>query len=529
MSGLFATLNTARRGMFAQQAAITTTSHNISNANTEGYSRQRVHLETSLAFSKPGVGQIGTGVDIESIRRVRDRFLDTQIRGEQGVSKEYAAREDVLEQIESIFMEPSDSGLNTMMGRMWNAWQELSKSPENSNAKTIVAQESQAVTDTLNHMYTQMDNLNNNTVELIEKKTFDAKSILTQVDTLNEQIFNVKIKGEHPNDLLDKRDKLLDELSEITNFDVKNKEYGQIEISIGDTNVLGTDTDKEMSVIRSVEKDPLNSDKYKITLVKGGDSLNATIEETIDLSIDSPSFDVTKLKAGDVVFNDPKWDPNTTDIKDIDLETVNLETGSLKGYQSVLNETKGYQDSLNTFANGLAEKINEIHSKTDSAVDTDGDGTDGDWIDFFKSEDGSPINASNIMVNEEIIKDVNKINTGKELIEDNGGEGTPGDGSKALEIAELRNERLINDTTFDAYYKDIVAELGISTQEANRMTTNQETLLGQLETRKESISGVSIDEEVANLVQFQRSYEANSRVISTLSQMLDTLINRTGI
>ncbi|MTI65741.1 MAG: flagellar hook-associated protein FlgK [Firmicutes bacterium] len=507
MSGLFTTLNTARRGMFAQQAAITTTSHNISNANTKGYSRQRVHLETSLAFNKAGVGQLGTGVDVESIKRVRDGFLDTQIRSEQAVSKEYAAREDVLEQIESIFMEPTDSGLNTMMGRMWNAWQELSKNPENSNAKTIVAEESKAVADTLNHMYTQMDELNNNTVELMEKKAFDAKSILTQVDTLNKQIFNVKIKGEHPNDLLDKRDKLLDELSEITDFEVDKKDHGQIEISLDGEKILGTDINKEISIIKDVVDK--GSGNYEVTLIKGGDSSNPknVATETID------SSDLGDLKAGSVVLNDPSWDPtNPTSKKIKDLQVLDLENGSLKGYQSVLEETKEYQKSLDEFAKALATEINNIHNQ------------DTGEIDFFKKGGDSEFNASNIEVNENILEDPTKIIAGAELT------SPEGDNTRALDIAELRNdEDIINDTSFDSYYKDIVAKLGISTQEAKRMTTNQETLLGQLENRKESISGVSIDEEVANLIQFQRSYEANSRVISTLAQMLDTLINRTGL
>src|SRR5690554_748446 len=127
MSGIFTTFNTAKRGMFGQQHSINTTSHNITNANTEGFSRQRVQLETTPGFSIAGVGRMGTGVQVSTITRIRDAYLDTQIRYEGSIAGQYRARQEVLDQVEMIFLEPSDAGLNTIMGRMWDSWQELSK------------------------------------------------------------------------------------------------------------------------------------------------------------------------------------------------------------------------------------------------------------------------------------------------------------------------------------------------------------------------------------------------------------------
>ena len=130
VSGIFSTFNTAKRGLYAQQHAVSTASHNIANANTEGYSRQRVHMRTTPGFLIPNTGVVGTGVEIADIARIRDAYLDVQIRYETSRKGQYLARQEILEQVEMAFMEPSDTGLNTVMGRMWDAWQELAKSPK---------------------------------------------------------------------------------------------------------------------------------------------------------------------------------------------------------------------------------------------------------------------------------------------------------------------------------------------------------------------------------------------------------------
>src|SRR5699024_7065102 len=145
-----------------------------------------------------------------------------------------------LEQVESIFLEPSDSGLNTVMGKMWDSWQELSKSPENSNARVIVRDNSLTFTDNLNHMYEQLETLKEDTINLTEKKALDANSILHQVRSLNDQIFKVDIKGDKPNDLLDKRDLLLDKLSQMVDFTTTEDEHGRITIESNGTDILGT-------------------------------------------------------------------------------------------------------------------------------------------------------------------------------------------------------------------------------------------------------------------------------------------------
>ena len=212
MSGLFNTFNIAKRGLFVQQRAIEVTSHNIANANTEGYSRQRVEIQTTRPFGMPTLnskaepGQIGTGAEVAAIQRIRDTFIDYQVRTETSTFGQYQAREKFLEEIESIFNEPSETGISTLIGKFFDSWQQLSKQANSSNARTVVAQQSAALADELNHTYTQLKNLKENLRSLIRSSVFEINNLLNQLDQINQQIIGVKVAGNMPNDLMDRRD-----------------------------------------------------------------------------------------------------------------------------------------------------------------------------------------------------------------------------------------------------------------------------------------------------------------------------------
>ncbi|HBF77112.1 MAG TPA: flagellar hook-associated protein FlgK, partial [Clostridiaceae bacterium] len=219
MSGLFQIFSVSKNGMFAQQTALHTNAHNIANANTDGYSVQRVNLKTTEPFGMPALttpaepGQLGTGVKVDSITRARDTFLDAQIRKENSTQGKYGVREQFLSEIESIFMEPSDEGLASSLTKFWDSWHQLATNPESSTARTLVAQNGDALATDISHHYTQLEDMERNAGDLIRNDVFDVASTLTQIRDLNEQIRAVSISGRNPNDLMDRRDLLLDNLS----------------------------------------------------------------------------------------------------------------------------------------------------------------------------------------------------------------------------------------------------------------------------------------------------------------------------
>ncbi|WP_314061197.1 flagellar hook-associated protein FlgK [uncultured Vagococcus sp.] len=504
MVGLFGTLGTANKGLNAQQKALETTGHNIANANTPGYSRQRVNMQADRPYNVTGIGQVGTGVKINSIIRVVDDFVIGNIRTENSAYNYYSQKADVLGQLETIFNEtPFSKGLSSNLATYFDAWSKLGTNPELDNAKTIVLENGNILTDTINHMAKQMDDLSKNSLSNLEKSTLDFNGKLQQLDTLNRQIYKVSNDGSTPNDLLDQRDAVLESLSDFTKLETSFDQYGRVSVKIGGEEVLTHNSLKTISVVVGKDADG------KALVSNGGDSLKP--REVVD----------QPLEVGQILISD-----NGTTYKEVEMTS-----GSAKGLQEAVGELKQRMSELNNFALGLVKSVNMVHSDN------------GKGINFF--ELGPDENyALNIKVNQDIKKDPSKINTGQDLTNHE-----VGDGSRATAMAKLKDVRLKypvdlagkydqetmtikseeGGLTFLGAFVDIVTKNGISKQQADNTVASQDYLLSQLEQRRDSISGVNINEEVSDVMRFQRAFQANSRVISVISEMLDTLINRTGV
>ncbi|MBO1265348.1 flagellar hook-associated protein FlgK [Proteiniclasticum sp. SCR006] len=525
MSGLFGSFNVAVKGLNASQTALHTTGHNISNAGTEGFNRQRVEIKADTPYNLAGVGQLGTGVRIQSVVRVVDEFVDLQIRNENSIFSQFEAQYDTIGQIEMVFNEPSDTGLNFAMGEMFNAWQELSKNPESLNAKSIVVEKSKAFADSLNHMASRADQLKGDVVGNIGKNVFDVNSLVTQLNGVNEQIANIQIKGQSPNDLMDTRDQILKDLSGAADIETTFDKWGRASVSIAGQQVTringegmsGQDNTTILSNVSAVEK---NGDVYTVEVQIGG---NTSKVEKITMTKD----EVQNFQPGTPVFVKMPTDDSAPVLSD--LSAANITSGAIGGHVNSIKEIEDRIEDLSKFATGVKYAFNSIHAA----------GASGEA--FFTGD-----SALDFSVNEKLIEDEGLVNTGKGI------ESPDGDGSRALALANLRNVKLnlseenlagnnIYDdetmsfnskgttTTMEDAYGDIVIKVGVKTEQASNMMDNQTAVLSQLNNRRESVSGVSIDEEVTNLLKFQRSYEANSRVINTINEMLDTLINRTGV
>ena len=646
MSGLFSTLNVGKRGLYAQQGALDVTSHNIANSNTKGYTRQRALMETTRPFGMPsmdnqvGPGQIGTGVEISKIQRVRDTFMDYQVRRETSTLGQYEARDKYLSEIEGIFNEPSDTGMSNLIGKFFDSWEELSKHPEDSNARTVVAHQAAALADELNHTHSQLDKVKKNAQDSIKQSVYDVNSILDRIDKLNQQIMSVKISGMEPNDLMDKRDLLLDELSKKFNIVVEQDKFGSINLKpkytktpdgAGEVSnpllVRKNPNDEVMkfSYIKSIEKVNIKSSKEKEKIKeneKPDGKLKPDIKVTADGKVITDSkvttdskvkiindeknhiksdniYKITYLKNGDkdrlatfeielseeqykrldesrVIWSTSNKNDDSKNGLAVDINGATIEEGKevefnklalfdlkdddyrgeLKGFMSVQKDVDDYMDQMDKLAKGIAYSVNTVHSGKE-------DGFDKDIPLFFVNKDikkiddkdnDIDINAGNITINKDILNDVMKINV---KVNKNQGET---DGSRALAIAELRDALLkiqditpkttkegfikaqgglvenselglytikndVNGMKVDSYFKDVVDKLGIQEQEAQRIVKNQEALLKEFSQRRESISGVSLNEEMANIVQYQHAYQANAKIIATTDQLLDVVIN----
>jgi len=235
----FLSLEIGKRSIMTHQTALSVTGHNVANANTAGYTRQVANLVTTRPYYTPtltansGVGQLGTGVEVATLERIRDSFLDGQIRNENKTLGYWEAIYDTLAKIEVILNEPSENGLRTVMDQFWESWQDLSAHPENESVRAVVVQRGAALADAFNHIHKQLTELREDVNAFVQVKVNEINSIAQQLADLNQQILSITIAGKQPNDLLDKRDLLLDELSKIVDITVNYDQYGMVSVQLG--------------------------------------------------------------------------------------------------------------------------------------------------------------------------------------------------------------------------------------------------------------------------------------------------------
>ncbi|WP_346928212.1 flagellar hook-associated protein FlgK [Clostridium sp.] len=558
MSGLFATLNTSKGGMFAQQQYINVTSHNISNANTPGFSRQHIVLQTARPQTiAGGVGQIGTGVTVSSIERTRNQFLDFQIRKESSHLGNYGVRQDYLSEIEGIFNEPSDTGISELMSEFFDAWQTLSKNPEKSDARTVVAQKAKALADELNHTYKKLNDTKDNAAKEIQSNLFEVNTILDQLNSINKEIITVTIAGNNPNDLLDSRDLLLDELSTKFGIDTRNQILNGITCQPEDNksmNLIRNKDSQDINKLGFVNKLTKNADgTYDIEYYKNGDMTSDKNKVTLTgVTLSDEQYE--NLNNGRILVTDEEGNVNLTGGALNNDQIFNPSSGRISGLQSIHEDAESYIEQTNTLAKTLAFAVNAIHTEGVPA---------GEQYAFFVNSGNNPldydgITAGNITMNSDILKNVMLIQTGASK-----GSGST-DGDRALALANLRDfglnidsiqsgkkkdgtvydykafvEEHLGTTTegdvpkfntisggvkVEGFFKNTINKLGVQSEEATRIVKNQNTLLKGLVERRLSTSGVSLDEEAINLVQFQHAFQANAKVITTVDQLLDVVI-----
>ncbi|MBW4081671.1 flagellar hook-associated protein FlgK [Paenibacillus sp. S150] len=522
MTSTFHSIETAKRSLNTQTAALNTTGHNISNANTEGYTRQVVKMQASLPMEAYGflrsaaAGQMGTGVEFTSIERIRQSFLDDQFRNENSNLGSWSIRYDTLEKLEAIVNEPSDTGIRKVLDNFWSAWSDLSLDPENITNRKIVKETTQALTDAMNQVSTQLDALTSDLNNNITLKATEINSLLQTVADLNTNIMKLEGLGDNPNDLRDQRDLAIDKLSKLANVQVTELSDGYQVTLGGQLAVAGNQVTPVTEVSLKAAYDGgtltggevygmiMSRDKYVTDYKAQMDQLANTVANG-DVEITLPAG--TVLPEG-TVLNTGTNGTAVTYSNANNNRTLTADTKvTVKGINGILQ--LGYTVNGTTPEKGLA---------------------------LFTSKDGGAITAGNITLNPEIQKDPNKISTSMRV--ENAGTANEkvvvGNNDMALIMAGLKTAKfdfgdaLSTPGTVDDFFSSIVGQLGVQTQEAERQTKNAEQLTDQVELNRQSVSGVSLDEEMTDLIKFQHAYSAASRFMTTFDELLNKLINGTG-
>jgi flagellar hook-associated protein 1 len=425
-------LQTALSGLLAEQQAMDVTGHNIANANTEGYSRQVAVLETNQAIPVPALSaitgqgaQLGTGVTVETYTRIRNAYLDAQWRTQNSALGGASTQAEELEQAQGAFNEPSATSIASQLSEFWSTWNSLANSPTSQAAKEGVVAAGQRLALAFNQLSTQLGTISAQAAQQYETRTSatgEVADYARQIAQLNGQIRQAEQARQPPNDMLDRRDLLLDKLSALAQVTVTRQ-------------ADGTDT------------------------VSFGDAAKPLVEGT---TVNWPQT-LTSAAGG--------------------------QLGALLSLTSPAGPLAGFQTELDATAALVASTVNALHTSTP----------------FFTGTTAATL----------------AVAVGATEVQTSSTEA-PGGNDVALAIAGLRGG------TADQAYSGLIGQLGSTVRGAQNEQANLQTTLTAIGNQRQSVSGVSLDEEMTNLISFQRGYQASARTLTAMDEMLETLIEHTG-
>lgn len=484
-------INAAVRGMAAAQTALNTMGHNISNANTEGYSRQRVNVSAATPIPTPGfntpvrIASLGSGTQINGINRLRNEFLDLQVRRENASLGFSEAFVENIMLIEDIFHEPSDTGLSSLLDEFFNSWHTLASNPESSAVRAVVRDQAATLANALNDVAVRLNMQRREIDAQVKNGLTDINIFTEQIAQLNVQIAEMQAGGGSANHLMDQRDLLLEKISKLIKVHTVQHEDGKVWVYLnGRALVAG-------NIQTPLDFKPNAEGAYSDILFEGRVIPQAETGGKIG----------ALLELRDEVIGRERFRPSSPSLPD----TPN-----------------GILHRLDTLTNELAQRVNALHM-----AGTKADGTPN-GIPFFVNRRGGSafMGAGQIEVNPLIMAGTAGLN---EIAAGGTPYTGPGDAGTAQQIAALRNLATMGGTTtFEDDYRNFLAGLGVMGQSARRTAKNQEEVLHHLFERKEEVSGVNMDEEMADMVRYQHAYQASARALNAFDEILDRIINGLG-
>lgn len=456
MPGLSQIFETARRSLFAQRDAMDVTSHNIANAGTTGYTRQRPELTTTTPLPDK-VGLLGTGVEMSSISRLRQQFIDTQYRTTNQQLNNASMQSQIFSQIDAIVNEPSDTGVQSMIQGFAKAWQSLAATPEDMSARQIVLQSASTLSNGIQQIYSGLSQLRSDMKDQMTTDVDKINALATQIADFNSKIMTANNSNMSANDLMDSRDLKIDELSKIANIRAIQDSKGAVNISVGGVSIVN-----ETDTIALTVKDNTTS-----VSVQAGSSGNPA-----------------QITGGEL-------------------------GGMLEQYNTTI---PGYLSSIDTLGQNIMDAVNTVHaagygvkSSTDTSAPT---GTN-----FFSSYGNGVLTVNSALVDNPSLIAASS-------------DGSAGDNAQANTLAKIFDAPTMSGGTvsMNQFYTAFASKVGSDSSTASTEEQNQTLILTQIENQRNSFSGVSLDEEMTNMIKFQRSYDASAKLVKTVDDMMTTIL-----
>ncbi len=563
MTDIYGVLSIGSKALLTQQKGIYVTGNNIANVNTPGYTRQRLNMSSDVPVNS-SIGLVGTGVTAIGVERVYQRFLGVQINNETQSLGKWAANKDMLERAEMIFDESGGYGLNQVMSEFWTAWQDLTNNPSGSVERTVLVAKSEMLAETFSKNYQDLQTVQED-IDTIVKGTVEEINLLSEkIVNLNQKIIQTESGGEAANDYRDQRDSLLKQLSELIDINSFEGANGGVTVSVGTGQPLveGTNAYRLSTQVNAfghqdvVWLDAANN-KLSITDSISGGKLKGWLDardrdmrnylNELDTMAQRLMEEVNSLHAGGYGLDGSTGNDffagstSASGVLDSRLTitaqeggagnlSVTLVAGGTAGSESVTSDPVtgdiriAIEDGVSTVGQiaaalqGNPAIATVVETVPPATIWTLGTGTDTVAL-------AGGASAANMQVNPAIVLDEKLIAAAASF--DTVPGDKPGDNSNAIAIANLQNALAMNGNTatFGDYYESFIGKLGHAVQQAGSYYDHQDQMVNQLENYRESISGVSMDEEMVNLVKYQNAYQAAAKLITTADEMMQSVLN----
>lgn len=550
---LMGSLYIGASGLQSGQNALNTTAHNLTNIDTTGFTRQQTLLSSKryITISKNPAAvsdqQYGIGVNLSAVRQVRDYFLDQTYRKESGRSMFYEASTDVLGEVENVLGELNGEDFQTSLTNLWTAVQELSKDPSSSVTQGLLVQRSAEFINRANAVYQDLTNYQDNLNKQIKEKVTTINQYGKQIQALNDQIRKIECGGiEHANDLRDTRNQILDELGKLCKMTYSEDSTGNVSVRIEDSDFVRGDLFYEIGLdasdatgfytpfwIKDAEYTVL-ADGTKKYNIEGAEVFN--LDQTVSSSLDT---DIGGLKALLLARGDHR--ANYTDINN------NYDSISQSIVMNVQAEFDQMIHSVTTRINGILAEVYDpsrgyMCDKDGSPlqlfqkVTTDGyeKVTDAGGNVTWKYAEEDPARTDtlytlgNLQVNANLLREPSMLSFKKA---DGSADYDTTDKLKAAftEESYTLNPNVLKKTTFVDYYKDLVSQVANTGSAFRNIYENQQTTVEATYNAREQIVGVSSEEELSNMIRFQNAYNASSRYINVINELLEHIISTLAV
>jgi flagellar hook-associated protein 1 FlgK len=478
MPSTFFAYNIANSGLQSNTVALDVISNNITNVDTPGYTRETATitsaqpLVTTIPEGQTGAAQLGTGVNVSGITRTRNSYIDQQVWAANGTQGAVSNISSILNEVQTAYGEPSTTGISAQLTTFFNSFSSLAANPQSGTLRSTVLNAGQALSSAFNAVSSSLTQLAPQISSSVTSTLTNINTIAGQIANLNNQIGVSVASGSQPNTLEDQRGALLDQLSSLVNIQV--------------VNVPNPQTGQPSGVVN------VNVGGYPL----------------VQSNIASPLPTTTTIANGAPGLVTAKGD------------TIPLSGGELYGLLKASSLLSGYQSSLDTLATSVINTVNGI-----SATGAGSDGSTGNL--FFSPPPASGTGAAATMsVSPTVANNVNKIAAATAPVPPNTFD--PGNGDNASTLAALTTTPVLNGTSLDSYFNASVANIGADAQTYLNQTNSQQNVVTQLQNLQSTVSGVNMDEELTNMLEYQRSYQAAARVMNTADDMLMDIINGLG-